>query len=60
MQSEWIGEPAVIVHVVPEACQFHTFGCVNCLWQSCECKGGSMYVPTSDPETPCKSYVYYD
>lgn len=43
---------------VPEAVKSNQFGCRNCLWQSCECKDGSMYEPKS--ENSCNNYVYYD
>lgn len=48
---------------VPEEVRCSKFGCVNCLWASCECKLGSKYRPyydTSEKKTACDSYTYYD
>jgi len=42
---------------VPDEVRSSTFGCGNCLWQSCECKSGSMYKPK---DKGCESYTYYD
>lgn len=38
------------------------FGCVNCLWNSCECTVASKFSPdrASDGQPTCKSYTYYD
>ena len=37
------------------------FGCVNCLWAGCECKGGENFYFTSyNGVASCKRYTYYD
>lgn len=39
------------------------FGCMNCLWASCECMHGSKFeaATTRDgKQLTCKSYTYYD
>jgi len=47
---------------VPDDVRFATFGCINCLYQSCECKCGSRFAPDMayDGSPSCKGYAYYD
>lgn len=41
--------------------RFSTFGCINCLWNHCECKNGSRFIPNVYQGHPsCKSYAFYD
>jgi hypothetical protein len=47
--------------IVPDKVKSSEFGCRNCLWQSIECKQGSMYQPhTAQNKPSCKGYTYYD
>ena len=43
---------------VPDKVKCSRFGCGNCLWNSCECKSGSMYKPNKKGE--CDAYTYCD
>ena len=43
---------------VPSEVRISQFGCINCLWLSCECNSGSMYKPNKERE--CQAYTYYD
>lgn len=52
----------VIVNCVPKEVQNSSFGCMNCMYASCECKNGVNYKPrtTSSGKPSCAGYVYYD
>jgi hypothetical protein len=48
-----------------DLCQYSTFGCMNCLWNCCECEGQLKYEPrivTVDGQeyASCKHYDYCD
>ncbi|KKN12480.1 hypothetical protein LCGC14_1016040 [marine sediment metagenome] len=43
---------------VPQKVKISEFGCINCLWNSCECSRGSMFKLT--PKGECENYTYYD
>jgi len=46
---------------VPQEVRTSTFGCINCLWASCECKQGSNYKEELEKgKKYCASYTYYD
>lgn len=46
---------------VPKEVRCSRFGCINCLWNSCECKSGSKYSSKIvDGKLGCKSYTYFD
>ena len=47
---------------VPAEVKRSPFGCMNCLWDTVECTGGTMYQPKTmaDGAPSCKGYNYYD
>ena len=45
---------------VPPKVRSSRFGCLNCLWFSCECQAGSMYKPKAENDIECRGYNYYD
>jgi len=52
------GYPEAIAETQWRACRVNDFGCLNCLYASCECKSGSLYKPKG--KDSCESYVYFD
>ena len=48
--------------VTMEVVRIGEFGCKHCLWNGCECRDASRYLPavTADGQPTCEAYAYYD
>jgi hypothetical protein len=64
-------QEGTVVEIAPSRVRKSKYGCVNCLWNSCECDGTSAtrYKPADDTKLPdneeasyptCGNYVYND
>ena len=58
--TKWEGKDIPVKNNVPDNVRSSKFGCVNCLWASCECKQGSMFKNEKAGFAECSNYTYYD
>ncbi len=50
-----------IEDVTLELVESSIFGCRNCLYQGCECRNRTRFVPEIyDNKPTCKNYCYFD